>query len=1548
MYQIANSTSGDKTKLTASGYSFSSKYQGLIDEKLTKMIRNLIASLILYLDTFMKQYYLLHEVVSIFRMIQVIGPTFMPQLSSFWVAGSRSHNAITLLSYVFCFISHENRYKLSVAIMFSFSGVFFTFVILSIFSSLYYQKHGKLPTILSEFITLFINTGGYLLPPIAMLVMGETLSLIVNKKPTAFSYTTEIFAIITAFVVFLFYFRFVFVTYSTAFVFRPTSLLSVNPSSQLSLFVGSCFVSLYSGFMSEFPQQKVSFLCFLGAFLFILCLIALIIRVSLVSFFHRKLAFGAMTGGCLNFLFVGILTNSNIQANNTLLFIMIGIIILSYMISHIYVERQIIKSLLFLDMLMDDPTTMERVHGTFSFMNHVIIGMSYAHPVCIDWSLLKLGSEKWPDSSLVWSIFGKFVAIYPEEANLHSFVIHNISSRHIKGMIAKQTIAQSVLIMQQRESNLTAYLKHKLEKVSRQVSSAKRKLRRVWDQVIQGNIREMESCVNSAFNSVSSCETEFNLLLTQFPNNRFVARSYAHFLYEVRADFEGNQIWADKIRHMQRGMQVHSDRTQELGLHAFPALPSVVSKGIQIIPPMESESQITEQDIDEEQLTIKKEEASTIRELINNISIPSVFCISFTTTAFFVFILLGSLLPLSLSFSLTENLSKPLDLLYRLSFLYSMNYMLPTFAHRHILENFPSNGSILTSPSYINTSFQFFGYENTTMGQLSFIAKEMSQVIGGIEEFRSYRKGNPTFDNIRKELFGSTITYYSYISPDFPYQYNTSIHGFVLDFVANILKISGTTNFSSSIFNSIELLNPLRNSEIVGNRIREFIRMVEFFMDEKNSTLYETLQTFSYGSSVLLVLLMIIILYFEVSVLNSNKNAIYRCMMALPKNIVSSVVEGLRTIKKDDPDTSKNTEADSEVSRQEENIIKIFASASDANYNDVSNSTFIVVGNIVLLLCCIIIFSTGFNLFQEQSSVLASVSPHFLNVLGSSSYLVSTYLTINDLVATSQGYNTSNYSVLEIAQNVPKHLDNFINSLNYARFGGKNVNQRPYADFSDLLSEARTKLNYSDITLKPKKSRDIYDCFSPDAQFRLIHPLTHRIVDPFINGSSPAPDGSNPYINEGWYMAIVSFWNSYFFPVFDSIMENTNKNIDNLFPPALLIIIILIISSFLSFLFIVYSNFQNRNNMLFALHLLLNCPVQTVLSNPKIMLVLSGDFDNSEVDQATRDSEFYNNIVQDLPDSVIVADSNMMIVSTNKMTDSIFQVQSSTIKGTSIKEFFNQEKFSSDLSSLFNPHNKTISVNSEYTKPNGDRLHLSISSNIISSNIVITTRNISQTVYYNRLIAEEKGKSDKLLMSILPASLVPRVQADEKNISFAVQSASIVFIDIVGFTPWCAENTAAMVMQTLSTLFREFDSIVATLPVMSKIKCIGDCYMAAGGIFSEVSQPGQNAKEAVEFGLQAIQAVQKVNELLQISLKIRVGVNVGGPIVAGVLGTEKPTFEVLGPAINMAQQMEHHGIPMSVHISRSVYELIYGGSFNIQERGQISIKNGSVLSYLVN
>jgi class 3 adenylate cyclase len=251
-------------------------------------------------------------------------------------------------------------------------------------------------------------------------------------------------------------------------------------------------------------------------------------------------------------------------------------------------------------------------------------------------------------------------------------------------------------------------------------------------------------------------------------------------------------------------------------------------------------------------------------------------------------------------------------------------------------------------------------------------------------------------------------------------------------------------------------------------------------------------------------------------------------------------------------------------------------------------------------------------------------------------------------------------------------------------------------------------------------------------------------------------------------------------------------------------------------------------------------------------------------------------------------------------------------------------------------------------KVDGSEVYYEVAAALSNELLVISAQDITQQVRYNTLIAEERGKSDQMLASILPPSLVRRVQEGEKNISFAVQSASISFLDIVEFTPWCGSLDAATVMSTLNSLFKKFDEAVGRRAILTKIKCIGDCYVCAGGIFSEINQPAVHAKDMVSFGLDAIQALEELNQEVDQHLRIRAGVNTGGPIVAGVLGVGKPTFEILGPTINLAQQMEHHGVPMLVHVTRAVYELIYGdATFQVKERGATQISSGTVITYLV-
>jgi PAS domain S-box-containing protein len=364
-----------------------------------------------------------------------------------------------------------------------------------------------------------------------------------------------------------------------------------------------------------------------------------------------------------------------------------------------------------------------------------------------------------------------------------------------------------------------------------------------------------------------------------------------------------------------------------------------------------------------------------------------------------------------------------------------------------------------------------------------------------------------------------------------------------------------------------------------------------------------------------------------------------------------------------------------------------------------------------------------------------------------------------------------------------------------------------------------------------------------------------------------------------------------------------------------------------------------------VLQLLMHCSPEIVLSTPKIMKVLSGDFTLPKADTVNQDSEFFHTVFMNLPDAIIRTGSDLIIQEVNHSGKRLFA--DVDLIGQNIRTFFLSGKLSGQADTLFAAAGSNPMASLIYRRSDGNVVHLEATSGIPNGVPFVTCRDVTQTVRYNNLIREERGKCDQLLANILPPSLVRKVQDGEADISFSVQSASILFLDIVGFTPWCGSLPAATVMSTLNAMFTRFDACLATKPTMTKIKCIGDCYMAAGGIFAEVNQPAEHARDVVAFGLDAIRALVDLNKEMEERLQVRVGVNTGGPVVAGVVGVGKPTFEILGSAINLAQEMEHTGIPMLVHVTRAVYELIYGMAFTIRERqAEVTTRQGQV-TYLV-
>src|SRR5206468_11595902 len=171
------------------------------------------------------------------------------------------------------------------------------------------------------------------------------------------------------------------------------------------------------------------------------------------------------------------------------------------------------------------------------------------------------------------------------------------------------------------------------------------------------------------------------------------------------------------------------------------------------------------------------------------------------------------------------------------------------------------------------------------------------------------------------------------------------------------------------------------------------------------------------------------------------------------------------------------------------------------------------------------------------------------------------------------------------------------------------------------------------------------------------------------------------------------------------------------------------------------------------------------------------------------------------------------------------------------------------------------------------------------------------------------------------------LKADTRTIADQFGAASILFADVVDFTPLADRLPPTEVVGVLDHLFSHFDDLAERYEV-EKIKTIGDCYMVAAGV------PSPRADHARAIALMALdmrEAMHSEDGVGRLGLEIRIGIN-SGPVVAGVIGRKRFLYDLWGEAVNMASRMESHGTSGQIQVTRATYELLKD-EFELERRG---------------
>jgi class 3 adenylate cyclase len=204
------------------------------------------------------------------------------------------------------------------------------------------------------------------------------------------------------------------------------------------------------------------------------------------------------------------------------------------------------------------------------------------------------------------------------------------------------------------------------------------------------------------------------------------------------------------------------------------------------------------------------------------------------------------------------------------------------------------------------------------------------------------------------------------------------------------------------------------------------------------------------------------------------------------------------------------------------------------------------------------------------------------------------------------------------------------------------------------------------------------------------------------------------------------------------------------------------------------------------------------------------------------------------------------------------------------------------------------------------------------------------------------AQSDGLLLNVLPRSIAERLKRDPGVIAERFEEVTVLFADVADFTPFAERTSPERVVGVLDEIFSAFDRLTQERG-LEKIKTIGDAYMVAGGL----PEPRPDHAEAVAgLALEMQAQLARVCDALGLGLTIRIGID-SGPVVAGVIGRHKFSYDLWGDTVNTASRMESHGLPGRIQVTDATYRRLRA-RFDFEERGEIEIKGkGRLRTFLL-
>lgn len=1222
-------------------------------------------------------------------------------------------------------------------------------------------------------------------------------------------------------------------------------------------------------------------------------------------------------------------------------------------------------------------------------MNMLRIGFENGSHVCHTWKLFELAFEVYPDDADIIIAFARYAAIYPDE----SWALH-VASRKLasvkRGNIAvKNLLFQTKALIQHRDRALSKTLQRSLIKIQQKIERCRGQMKYAWECVMRDNIKELEGLAATVKTAEDEIMREYDQLCVAFPTSAHVASSFATFLADIVHDDERAHSFRKRSQSLRVGGRAKFERTYFNALTHMPNLPNEddhfrISKRDR--PRLPDSSSVADTTLrsdpsfsegPQKELTNQR---MYLESTVRAVRLPAMkygpfimaffICVAIPVASIPGMVLVTRQMEMGkdsiriIGMGAQLHLAVSHVLYYTFQYVFSANGIVPTLKERFYNVYDPSK------PQFEGKLPNYF-LEDDRVALIQWI-KSVSDDDNIMRAVLSDVIIMSQYSDPRRILFGNNSFLREEQGPSSVSELQITFQHLVAYLIAISTQIANCD--PGEMLEYPGLWTILRNSEIImrygDSFLDALILSTEQFLKDREKD-YMTIILNMYAALILIAILVVAIIALR---LEKEKNVVYNSFRALPKSAVAAVIEFFNSYS-----GKEHTSREHLDNNPRENALRVLSARGDNHFGWIAKGGKVLLLGILYAAAILAIIYQQAEFLHSRTNVITEMVPLYADLLRIHiKYMISLVLlqlTSLSGVPEVSGTFTADYEAL-LNRTIDLLQRAIIDSYNL-RFGNSNLGSSGISLVGDELSVLLSRTSHDPTQVfVPEVDIEILDRSSYDTGTQFLNRMFNQMIVQIRTGDN----GSAKYD----YFPITApefdlagVWlldTSYSGYAVDALLI-MNETVDEMvhtyissyltIPFICLLLFLIIVGIAIVPMFIKTSEIAQ-----WIPHLLLFCDPGVVLQSKPILKVLSNDFSSPETDENDERANFYEVIAGNMPFGVVLLCNRLLIQSINTAVENIVGKRADSLLGMDMKELFHpapgkEKKLLMFYQALEGALNKLrspeIEADVEIVR-DGTVVSLSLAIHSLSiigelqtaptnregmAILVLVMRDMTSIVHAREALEVENHRNEDLLAMVYPSPIVKRILSGEKDIKFSAPSVTVAFLDIVNFTPWCERHDPSFILGVLNRLYRHLDNALQLYPKLIKLRVMCERYVCVGGVFDEVTQHEEHAKQVLAFCIDAIETFRAVNRDHGESLAVKIGCNTGGPVIAGVVGGSQSCFDVVGPVVNIAKLMAETGVSDNIHVPDSVYQTIFDQGFVIKVHGDIMKDDRILHTYLV-